>query len=805
METLLNDCSGEVQDIDSDIATDPEEMSFLVLRVVGVMGQAMQVVNPNLISSILRCAKKTDIPLSNQKAAIHAFRLMGINDEVSNVLMEIYEDPQSPVEKRLSAFLILMKNPDQAIVRNIVNNLENVKDKQLKSFVVSYLNNIRNSDEPQMHQLKEYIELTLKGKKPPTNKVFDGMSRNYKVDSPLGSIQSNIIFDATDTFPKEMMLETTAKVFDNNYDIFEIGVEGTGFEPTIDALFGERGFFPESISRIMDLAGDKIPLFREVLDRVAPHQGKIKRRVPQDHLRGLQESFRRLINEVRFSSAPEATAYLQLLGDEIGYLKTSEMRKMAETLFMYYHVFTRTLPAKAFFALTSSNENEVFAHYIFMENAFTRPTASGFPLKFSLAGVLAPGAKGGLAHSTMTDLTFMPSVGLEFITQMGVHIPDYVDAGIEMHTNMYHESSFKAKVAMNRNQIRLSIPAPKSNIQLLSISNKLLSVSSGQTKIVPSLVDDQIDSTNCQPLFSGLKYCTTLRYSNSTLMDQAPYYPLTGETKFAVEIQPTGKVSEYTATITDEILREGEKGRHKVKSLKLTLKTEGEDSTEATASLKYNRNKNIFLTEVVIPDYDVEAGIKLAVTGSNADGKKITIDVTNKNIPQLTLVGRSRLEMMRDAMLQLQLVIPALKTDASVTANLRKEEDVLIDLETIIHLPETSYQQKTSLKYNGDTFEVELKSDASSEIQKMIPNLEDHHRQLQQLIEDMLDQKVAKTDMKLRHIVTKGIEVLLTFDTCLTYTTPEPRHNDSRQGKFIYIAPFTHIAIQTALQRHTIR
>lgn len=45
--------------------------------------------------------------------------------------------------------------------------------------------------------------------------------------------------------------------------------------------------------------------------------------------------------------------------------------------------------------------------------------------------------------------------------------------------------------------------------------------------------------------------------------------------RFAVEIQPTGEVSEYTATITDETLREGKKGRHKIESLKLTLKAEG--------------------------------------------------------------------------------------------------------------------------------------------------------------------------------------------------------------------------------------
>lgn len=38
-----------------------------------------------------------------------------------------------------------------------------------------------------------------------------------------------------------------------------------------------------------------------------------------------------------------------------------------------------------------------------MENAFSLPTTAGFPLKFSLAGVFAPGAKGGLTYSAMVS------------------------------------------------------------------------------------------------------------------------------------------------------------------------------------------------------------------------------------------------------------------------------------------------------------------------------------------------------------------------------------------------------------------
>lgn len=54
---------------------------------------------------------------------------------------------------------------------------------------------------------------------------------------------------------------------------------------------------------------------------------------------------------------------------------------------------------------------------------------------------------------------------------------------------------------------------------------------------------------------------------------------------------------------------------------------------------------------------------------------------------------------MKDALLHLQLLIPSLRTDASFTATLKTNEDVLVDIKTVVNLTETSYQQKASLKY----------------------------------------------------------------------------------------------------------
>lgn len=70
------------------------------------------------------------------------------------------------------------------------------------------------------------------------------------------------------------------------------------------------------------------------------------------------------------------------------------------------------------------------------------------------------------------ELSFMPSVGVEFVTQMGVHVPEFVVSTVEMHTSMYHESGFNAKVTMDSNQVKLSIPAPQGKTRIFSIRYK---------------------------------------------------------------------------------------------------------------------------------------------------------------------------------------------------------------------------------------------------------------------------------------------------------------------------------------------
>uniref|UniRef100_A0A8C7PAW4 Vitellogenin domain-containing protein n=1 Tax=Oncorhynchus mykiss TaxID=8022 RepID=A0A8C7PAW4_ONCMY len=738
----LGDCTGD------------NEQNFLVLRVIGNMAAAMGAASPALKSAMIQCVNEPAASLEVQQAAIQAFKQTPVPEEGREVLMQALLNGASPLQKRVAAYLVLMKDPQPAELAQLAAALPIEEDQQAKSFVISHLTNILASTAAETQE-SDHILDALQDNEVGTVMDPTKFSRNYMI----GSVQGNMLFEGTSYLPKEVMLEMTLKAFGYNVDMVEVGMEGKGLEPTVEALFGENGFFPDTVLKAVYFVSDKMPLqVNEVMKRMMPalKKDRMKRQVFKTILL-LPLSLPNILISVILILSPEAMIYLRLLGNELGYLKTNELEKMAYS----YLAKVNQLPTSTVHVpqlmkgLMTNADNEVFAHYIFMDNEFFLPTATGVPLKIALSGTFTPGIKGGL-HITPDMVSFMPSAGIEFVARVGSHIPEYLLSGLEMHTSLYHESGLSAKLVMADKQIKLTIPAPQGPAKLISITNKLFEVTSAGVKPIPSLVEDRIDVSECTPFLAGMKYCTTLQYSDASSHDTAPYFPFTGDSKLAVELHPTGDVTEYTATIGYELLREGEEGRQKVDTVKVVLKAEGADPT-ATATVKYNRRKNVLTTDIQIPDFDLEAGIRLGVVDGNTKGNgihSISFDLINKNIPQLSLVGRAKIEAMKDAMLQVQLLVPSIKADATVTANVKRGEELELELESDIKLPETTSVQKITLKYDDEKIVAEVKSDMNSEIQNIHPYAE----AFQKMVSDVLDQQVGQTDMKVRHILTKSVE-----------------------------------------------
>ncbi|XP_035802604.2 apolipoprotein B-100-like [Amphiprion ocellaris] len=743
MAAQLGDCTGD------------KDNTFMTLRVIGNMAPAVIPVGPALRGAVMQCVNQPAASPAVQQAAIQVFRLTPVPEEVRDVFMQVLLDSASPVQKRIATYLVLMKDPHPSELTQLANALPSEQDQQVKSFVISHITNILSSSGPETQELRQKIRDALQGNEIGTIMDPTKFSRNYKI----GSLEGNMIFEDTSYLPKEVMLEMTLKAFGFDIDMMEIGMEGKGFEPTVDALFGENGFFPDTALKTMYFVSDNMPQrVNEILQSIMPahKRDRMKRQASHNFMREIGRNINKLVREVKSADSPEVMVYLRLLGNELGYLKTSEIEGMAYSAAMMIDSMLKMFPADIMRALMTKADNTIFAHYIFMDNEFFLPTVTGVPLRVSLSGTFTPGIKGGLkiAHD-MSEVTFMPSAALEFVTHVGSHIPEYVSSGFEMHTNMFHESGLNAKILVGSDQVKLTIPAPTSPTKFIKISNNLVAVTGSEMKTIPPMVMDKVDVRECTPVFAGMKYCSELQYTDAFSQETAPYFPFTGDSKFAVEFHPTGEVTEYTATVEYELLKEGEEGRQKVDSVIFILRAEGADPTEARAVMKYNRKKNAITADLQIPDYDVEAGLRLGVVDGNTKGKgthSISLDFINKNIPVLSLVGRANLKAMKEGMLQVQLLVPSINADATVTANMKQDEELELEVKSDIKFRDMRSEQEIDMKYDGSKIEVDVKSDMNTKTTIIFTDFVETYGN------DFLDMQVGQTDMKVRHIFKKSVE-----------------------------------------------
>lgn len=60
----------------------------------------------------------------------------------------------------------------------------------------------------------------------------------------------------------------------------QIGMEGKGFEPTVDALFGSNGFFPDTVMKTMYFVSDNMPIaISATLEKIIPAMRRDRMRV----------------------------------------------------------------------------------------------------------------------------------------------------------------------------------------------------------------------------------------------------------------------------------------------------------------------------------------------------------------------------------------------------------------------------------------------------------------------------------------------------------------------------------------------
>ncbi|NWY60829.1 APOB protein, partial [Chionis minor] len=762
MVSLLDaDCSGE------------DELTYLTLRAIGNMGAVMEKAKPNLKSFLKTCIRSEAASLSIQKAAIQAFRKMTITEEDRSALLKAFQEVDAPTDKRLAAYLILMKNPSPNDLAKILRVLTKEKNEQVKSFVASHIANILDSEEVGIEDLKSRVEEALKGNQVPTAKDFRKFSQNYQiskkisvpgVDPVSAKLEGNVVFDPNSYVPKETMLKTTLNVYGfGPSDIFELGLDGKGFEPTLEALFGEKGFFPDTASKALYWVDGQVP--EQVSKALFEYFGYSQDdKQDQDLMKGIMLNLEKLIKELGNKEAPEGKAYLRILGEELGYMKLNDFKLLGSMVLKSIKTL-QTIPEMIAQAISKGVDNDLFVHYMFMDNEFELPTGAGLQLKFALSGIATPGAKVAVKlhqKSMQAELIAKPSVAIEFVTHLGINMPEFARSGVEMNSNIFHESGIEAHVSMKAGQLKFSIPAPKTPTKLLSISNTLHLVSPTKTEEIPPLIENRETWTSCKPFMAGLNFCTKLLYSNASATEAAPYFPLTGESRFEVDIVSTGEVKEYSAIANYDLQREG---NDLIDTLKFAVQAEGVKQHEATLTFRYNRDRKILTSDVHIPDVDVDFGTNFRITDESVSGKKaytFVLDFNNKKISEVTLTGQIRYAGMEEAMLRGTISIPRLQTELRTEALVNySPTKAYLQMSSAATVHGNSVSERVLIRYDSEKVELEWNSGASAAVKKMSSgfpvDFSDYPKTLEKHANELLDRKVAHTDMTLRHIVSQFI------------------------------------------------
>lgn len=66
--------------------------------------------------------------------------------------MQVFLDSASPLQKRIAAYLVLMKDPQPSELTQLAAALPSEQDQQTKSFVISHITNILSSTEPETQE-----------------------------------------------------------------------------------------------------------------------------------------------------------------------------------------------------------------------------------------------------------------------------------------------------------------------------------------------------------------------------------------------------------------------------------------------------------------------------------------------------------------------------------------------------------------------------------------------------------------------------------------------------------------------------
>uniref|UniRef100_S4RH70 Lipid transport open beta-sheet domain-containing protein n=1 Tax=Petromyzon marinus TaxID=7757 RepID=S4RH70_PETMA len=266
---------------------------------------------------------------------------------------------------------------------------------------------------------------------------------------------------------------------------------------------------------------------------------------------------------------------------------------------------------------------------------------------------------------------------------------------------------------------------------------------------------------SCRPLLFGVSLCQSGAYSNASYIEAAPWFPLTGATRFEISTEPADGVTEYSA-IAEIYSRAGQE------NLQFKVQATGTGETKELGSiLMLDRDRHRIQWDLDLPSCPgclrVEVGVDDESDARlNQGGYAASFNVSYQEQREAFLlarirraggpvkpsplslssaVPRARRQTVTDArslLLQYSAGVPRLDLHGNYVARalLGQDDRIVVNAEMTGSGPFSSASYGSEVVYD------------------------EYRLQLQRALNAMLEGRVAQTDMTLRHIVVKGLEAM---------------------------------------------
>ncbi|XP_071528861.1 LOW QUALITY PROTEIN: uncharacterized protein [Panulirus ornatus] len=522
------------------LSSDPErQMSALtVLKALGNMG----VMTEEASKSVFDCLENEDAKTNIRVAAAQAFRQAKCNSAITERLVSLAMDPVANTEVRIASYLTAVPCAQQKDLNNIVANISQERNTQVRGFILSHLLNHQQSDAPDMENLRYLLQDVVV----PRDYQRDIRSYSRHIDlsyfSPsLGvgaGVKTNLIYTPESSFaPRSVDLNLTAALGGVMMNIGEVGARFEGLEQVLEDVFGHDRY-PQGVN------------LGEILHGIATSFNRIGGRQRSTDAFDLFSLLSKIYN-ADTSKIAQADVFLRLMGQEITFAslaKHMEDMNVDEVKDNFSSYVRDAMNCKR--NATNWETDSVRTGQLYLDYSF--PTIQGTPLKLQLEATAVVGLKmkGNFTRAGSSTrqrdrenlVEFTPSISLEANGFIGF-ASHLARTGITSKHLMSSNGGMTVK-AKNEDKFELLLDLPESmdliNLETETHLTKSIKDRPDLRITPPPTRDVKFRKKSCIDIFEkifGLRFCYDLNVTDASSSSNS--LPLSSPSKFKLYLEKT--------------------------------------------------------------------------------------------------------------------------------------------------------------------------------------------------------------------------------------------------------------------------